>query len=112
MSAINPNWASGRSSTQVNGGGGGIGTVVPSLLTITLEAGEALAYGEPVYVSANKLYKASNLASPNIVGIISGAAALGFLATVTLSGALPLAGITSGSPYYLGAGVIFSTAPL
>lgn len=77
----------------------------------SLEAGEDLTAGDPVYVSANKLYVADNTTNFRVVGIAVADTLLGFSAEVALSGPVTLAGLSNGSPYYLGSGTITTAAP-
>lgn len=78
---------------------------------LTLEAGEDLAVGDPVWVSANKLYIADNVTNFRVVGVIAVAALAGLSATATTSGQITLSGLTPNSPYFLGNGILTSTAP-
>ena len=93
--------------TSFSGGGGG-GT---SNSSITLEAGEDLVVGDPVYVLASKLYKADNVTNFRTVGIVTAGASMTFLATITMSGQISLVGLAANSPYFLGNGTITSVAP-
>jgi len=82
-------------------------------ITLSLEAGEDLAVGDPVYVSANKFYKADNLVNHRIVGVVTIAASATFVATAVLSGQASLGGgLIPNSPYFLGAGIISATPPV
>lgn len=78
---------------------------------ITLEAGDDLTLGDPVYVNANKLYKASNLNSFGVIGLVSVAALTGFLATATTMGIAAVTGFVAGNTYFLGNGVLVPVAP-
>jgi len=94
--------------TQGPAGPPGIGTA--SILS--LEAGENLSVGDPVYVSANKFYKASSVVSFGVIGIISIGAAITALATATLSGIVSLSGLIDGGVYFLSTGVISTVVPV
>ena len=87
-------------------GASGTGTAA-----LVLEAGENLALGDPVYVSTNKLYKASHLNSNGVIGIITTASLLGFPATATLMGVVSMIGLTPGSTYFLSDGVLETSSP-
>ena len=78
---------------------------------ITLEAGENLLAGTPVKVVGNKFYAASHADSPYVIGVLKYDVLAAFSARVITSGPVPLVGLTAGSPYFLGAGEITSTAP-
>lgn len=80
--------------------------------TLSLEAGENLVVGDPVYVSANKFYKADHTLAAGCIGVITTAALVTGLAVATLSGIIPLTGLSAGSPYFLGVGVISVAAPI
>lgn len=85
-------------------GGGGSGALVE------IEAGENLTPGTPVKVVANKVYAASS-SDPSVIGLVRDTVAATFTAKVVTSGSLVLAGLSAGSPYFVGAGVITLTAP-
>lgn len=89
---------------EFSGGGGGGGAL------IELEAGEDLTPGTPVKVIANKVYAATS-ADPHIIGIIRDSVLTTFTAKVVTSGSITLAGLTAGSPYFVGSGAITLTAP-
>lgn len=78
---------------------------------LNLEAGEDLVAGTPVKVVANKFYAASHATDPHIVGIIKDDKLATFTATAITSGPIALSGLSPGAPYFLGVGVITSTAP-
>jgi len=85
---------------------------VVQLDSLSLEAGESLVVGDPVYVSVNKFYKADSTTNPTVVGIISVAALATFIATATIAGKITLSGLTAGSPYFLASpSSISTTAP-
>lgn len=89
----------------------GVLGIVASATILTLGAGEDLIVGDPVYVSANLLYKADNVTNSRVIGVITVAALTGFLATVTISGKITLSGLTDATPYFLGNKVLTSTVP-
>jgi hypothetical protein len=78
---------------------------------VSLEAGEDLLAGDPVYPSGNKLYKASNLDNFGVIGIVREDTLAGFAASAVSCGEVDLAGLNSGSKYYLGDGEITTTVP-
>lgn len=80
--------------------------------TLTLQAGENLAVGDPVYVSANTFFKADNTTNFKSVGIVPTATLAGFSVMVTTSGAITLTGLTPNSFYFLGSGIITTVAPI
>ena len=90
---------------------GATGATGPGVSLLSLEAGETLIVGDPVWVSANKLYKADNVTSYKIVGVVTTAALAGLLATATTAGLVTLSGLSVGSPYFLGNGIITASAP-
>jgi hypothetical protein len=79
---------------------------------LTLEAGENIAIGTPVKVTANLVYAASNLTDPLVVGIARASALSGFLVTICTSGPVTLTGLTPNTPYFLGSGVIAAAPPV
>lgn len=80
--------------------------------TITLQAGEILVAGDPVYVSGNTFLKADNTTNFKAVGIITIGAAIGFPATATTSGPVTLSGLTPNAVYFLGNKVITSVVSI
>jgi hypothetical protein len=88
-----------------------LGTSVAPASTLTLGAGENLVVGDPVHVLANQFFIADNVISFRAVGVITVSATLGLQATATISGQVTLSGLTANAPYFLGAGIITSTAP-
>ena len=78
---------------------------------MTLEAGENLAVGDPVWVNANRFYLADNVMNFRVVGVVTTAALAGLLATATTSGQITLSGLTANTPYFLGGGIITSAVP-
>lgn len=78
---------------------------------LTLEAGEDLDVGDPVRVVANKFYVADNTANFRVVAVVTTAALTGLSATATFMGPATLSGLSAGSPYFLGAGIITTTPP-
>lgn len=80
--------------------------------TVTLQAGENLAVGDPVYISANTFYKADNTANFKVVGIVPTATLTGFSVSVTISGPITLSGLTPNAFYFLGSGIITTVAPI
>lgn len=85
--------------------GGGSGSL------LELEAGEDLVAGTPVYASANKVFAASSASNPNVLGLVRDNVLNTFTAKIVTSGSITLAGLTAGVPYFVGTGVITSTAP-
>jgi hypothetical protein len=83
-----------------------------STLVITLEAGETLTSGTPVYVNENKLYTSNNLIAPRCEGICVTNSLATFPATMVLSGTAVLSGLTPGANYYVGEGLIQTAAPV
>lgn len=81
-----------------------------AVFTITLEAGENLVVGNPVWVNANKLYIADNITNFRVVGIVTTAALIGLPAVATTAGQVTLSGLTPNSPYFLGGGIITAIA--
>lgn len=81
-------------------------------ITITLQAGEILVAGDPVYVSANVFLKADNAVNAKVVGVITTGAAIGFSATATTSGPVTLSGLTPNSIYFLGNQAVTSVVPI
>jgi len=79
--------------------------------TLQLEMGETLQKGAPVCVINNKFYLADNVVNFNVVGLLSADAAITNLGRAEISGQIVLNGLTPGAPYFLGDGVITSTAP-
>jgi len=88
---------------EFSGGGGG------SLLE--LEAGEDLVAGTPVYTSANKAYAADSATNPHVLGLVRDDVLSTFMAKIVTTGSISLTGLTAGVPYFVGTGVITSTAP-
>lgn len=78
---------------------------------LTLEAGEDLAVGDPVWVSANRFFIADNVTNFRVVGVVTTAALTGLSATATTAGQITLSGLTPNSPYFLGNAMLTSTAP-
>jgi hypothetical protein len=78
---------------------------------ITLEAGEAIPAGSPLYVSNSKLYRASHASHPNVVGVAKSSFAQAFPCTAVTSGPVSLSGLMVGVPYFVGVGIITPTAP-
>lgn len=78
---------------------------------ISLEAGESIQVGAPLYVAGNKFYVADNVLNHNIVAIAASTASAGFLCHAATSGALTLPGLTPGAPYFLGEKVIQVGSP-
>ena len=79
--------------------------------TLSLEAGETLLLGDPVFVNANKLFKASNLLATGVIGLVTTASVIAGFATATIAGVVPHSGLTPGVVYFLGAGVITDIPP-
>lgn len=91
---------------------GGISSLHNHATYVTaLEAGETLTAGAPVKVVSNKLYAASHVSDPLVLGILRADVTLGQSGTVVLSGLVALTGLTPESPYFLGVGVISTSAP-
>lgn len=88
-----------------------ISTALANIDIISRQAGEDLIVGDPVYVSANLLYKADNVTNPRVVGVVTTAALTGFSAIATISGKITLSGLTDATPYFLGNLIITSSAP-
>lgn len=78
---------------------------------LILEAGENLSVGDPVRVSTNKFYIADNTTNFRVVAVVTTAALTGLPATATLMGPATLSGLSAGSPYFLGAGIITAVPP-
>lgn len=78
---------------------------------ISVEAGEELTVGTPVYVSNNKVYAATYLTTPNVLGIVLYDVSPTFTADVVTFGPISLPGLMVGAVYYLGEGIITSTPP-
>lgn len=93
------------------GAQGATGATGPGVSLLLLEAGEDLVVGDPVWVSANKLYKADNTTNYKVVGVVTIAALTGLLATATTAGLVALSGLSVGSAYFLGNGIIAASAP-
>ena len=85
--------------------------VGPPPTELSLEAGEDLTAGTPVKVNANKFYAASHATDPHVIGIVKTGVVAAQSVNVVTSGALTLSDLTPGSPYFLGVGVLTSTAP-
>jgi len=79
--------------------------------TLQLEMGETLQKGAPICVINNKFYLADNVVNFNVVGLLSADAAITNLGSAGIGGQIVLNGLTPGAPYFLGDGVITSTAP-
>lgn len=76
------------------------------------EAGENLVVGDPIWVAGdNKFYKADNVTNPQVIGIITTAALMGFLATATTADRITLTGLTANTPYFLGNEIITPVVP-
>jgi hypothetical protein len=86
------------------GGGGGA-------TALTLEAGENLTAGTPVKVSANKVYAANAAVDPGVIGLIKTDVLSTFMAEIVNTGNMTLAGLSAGSPYFVGNGTISLTPP-
>jgi hypothetical protein len=84
---------------------------VSGAAVLVLEAGEDLAVGDPVRVSTNKFYIADSTTNFRVVAVVTTAALTGLSATATLMGPAALSGLSAGSPYFLGAGIITTVAP-
>jgi len=78
---------------------------------ITLEAGENLALGDPVYISANKLYKASCLSANGVEGVVTTAALITQVAEATAIGIIGVPGLVAGATYFLGVGELVTIPP-
>lgn len=76
-----------------------------------LEAGENLTVGDPVKVSANKVYKATN-SDPAIIGINKTTVLNTFPATVIFGGIFVTTGLVAASPYFVDAVGITTTPPV
>jgi hypothetical protein len=90
---------------------GPVGPVGAATQTLALEAGENLVLGDPVYVSANKLYIADNVTNFRVIGLVQTGATAGFIATVVITGGIDIGGLVVGSPYFLGSGIITNVVP-
>ena len=80
--------------------------------SMSLEAGENITLGDPLYVSANKFYVADNIANFRVVAIAAATTALGLICEGRTFGSVVLSGLSVGSPYFLGNLVIQNTAPI
>lgn len=78
---------------------------------IILEAGENLSAGTPAKVIGNKVFSTTHTDDDVVIGIVKYNATATFLATVTVSGILPLSGLVPNTPYFLGVGVLVYPPP-
>jgi hypothetical protein len=92
--------------TQGPAGASGLGAAI-----MVREAGEDLVEGDPVYISANKFYKASCLAATGVIGVVSKAALTTQVAEATAMGVVGVPGLVSGATYFLGVGEMATTPP-
>ena len=89
--------------------GGGVGGGTASL---SLEAGENITLGDPLYVSANKFYIADNITNFRVVAIAAATTTTGLTCEGRTSGSLTLAGLSVGTPYFLGNLAIQNASPV
>lgn len=78
---------------------------------LQLEMGETLTKGTPLYVSGNKFYAADNVTNYRIIGLLTEDTDVALLGTAILLGQLSWTGLSVGSPYFLGNGIITTVAP-
>lgn len=78
---------------------------------VQLEAGENLVQGDPVRVTAGKLYKADNVNNFNVVGLVEASVTAGAQATAKTSGLVQLNALTPDSTYFLGGGSMTLNPP-
>ena len=80
--------------------------------SMSLEAGENITIGDPLYVSANKFYVADNIANFRVVAIAAATTTLGLICEGRTFGSVVLSGLSVGTPYFLGNLVIQNTPPV
>ena len=80
--------------------------------SLSLEAGENITLGDPLYVSANKFYIADNITNFRVVAIAAATTTIGLTCEGRTSGSLTLAGLSVGTPYFLGNLAIQNASPV